>query len=117
MSTNSTWNRQFYFGKPKNGISENIRKYFCFGFSDIMYIYTKSEKKVHNWWSNIVNIFLSEGSANLFDVLLNVIFFIFRDYVLKNFFLAPFIIHKALSCNLFIKLLGYLEQNIQTKGH
>ena len=34
----------------------------------------------------------------------------------KNFFWPLFIIHRALSCNLF-ELLGYLEQNIQTKGH
>ena len=40
-----------------------------------------------NWRSNIVNIFLSEGSASFFDVLMNVIFFIFRDKVLKIFFL------------------------------
>ena len=68
--------------------------------SDITYIFSKD-----NWRSNTINSFIYFYQKLLQVSLMNGIFFIFRDSVLKLLFWSSFIVFKALSCNFFNQII------------
>ena len=85
----------------------------CLTESESHGYYFHEKEKVHNWRSNAIFNSLYFYHKRWKVPLINGVFFIFRDEAWELLFLF---ILKALSYNLFIKLLGFLVLKIYTKG-